>query len=409
MNPSEQIERTSPRRELLILAVVAALTTAVFWFTDLDLRAAGLFYHPETPDNLWPHGSFWLWQFFYHGIPVLAALLVVGALFVLIFSSLSGRWQHYKLAAGCVLLTILLGPGLLVNAIFKDHWCRPRPNQVTEFGGHLHHVPPLMIGESRKGESFPAGHPSIGFSLTIFWLLLRPRRPKLALTVLISAIAAGLLMGVGRMAAGGHFLSDVLWSGFMSIFAALSVYYYILRVPQRRAAAILGDPLHTVKTPRWQLGLYVVTGLGVIAGSLFGFPIDENRHHKIDSREMSAPPQIVILNIDTADVDIQLQNASHAYFDAQTRIRGFGLPTNKIEESVDSALNPLPQIRYQLVHKGLFSERDSVVKVHIAMDGLQRLVVHVQKGDISVGKDADVKTLPVLELTTGEGQVSNPE
>jgi len=35
--------------------------------------------------------------------------------------------------------------------------------------------------------------------------------------------------------------------------------------------------------------------------------------------------------------------------------------------------------------------------------------VHVQKGAISVGKDADVKTLPVLELTAGEGQVSNPE
>lgn len=408
MNPSEQLERASPRLELLVLAVIAALTTPVFWLTDLDLRAASWFYHPETPDNLWPEGNFWLWQTFYHGIPILAAVLVIGALFILIYSSFSRRWQQYKLAAGCVLLTILLGPGLLVNAIFKDNWCRPRPNQVMEFGGHLHYVPPLMIGESRKGESFPAGHPSIGFSLVIFSLLLRPRRPKRAMVVFISAISLGLVMGVGRMAAGGHFLSDVLWSGFMSVFAAFMVYYYILRVPQRRALELSGETVQSLKTPRWQLGLYVVLGLGVLTGSLFGFPVDENSIKKIDSTQMASPPQIISLSIDTADVDIQLQNQSGVYFQAQAQVRGFGLPTNKIKVSLDSTWKPRPQIRYELVHKGLYSERDSVVKVHIAANTLQQLVVHVQKGDITVSKDADVQTLPAMNLTTEEGHISKP-
>lgn len=408
-NSSEQIERSSPRLELLILAVMAALTTVVFWFTDLDLQAAGWFYHPETPDNLWPHGNFWLWQTFYHGVPILAALLVVGALFVLIYSGFRDRWQQYKLAAGCVLLTILLGPGLLVNAIFKDNWCRPRPNQVIEFGGNLHYVPPLMIGESRKGESFPAGHPSIGFSLAIFWLLLRPRRPKWALTALIVAVASGLLMGVGRMAAGGHFLSDVLWSGYMSVFAALMVYYFILRVPQRRAAALRSEALHAAKTPRWQLGLYVIVGAGVLTGSLFGFPIDENRLTKIDATQMPMPPQIITLNIDTADVDIQLQNNPEAYFEVQTRVRGFGLPTDTVQVSTDTTLEPLPQIHYQLAHKGLYSERDSVVKVHIDTDSLQQLVVRVQQGDVRVSKDADVKSLPTMDLTTAQGHISKPQ
>jgi lipid A 4'-phosphatase len=409
MTPSEQIERTSPRPELLILATIAALTTMVFWFTDLDLRAAGLFYHPETPNNLWPHGSFWLWQLFYHGVPVLAALLVIGSLIVLIYSSFSGRWQQYKLAAGCVLLTILLGPGLLVNAIFKDNWCRPRPNQIIEFGGHMHHIPPLMIGESRKGESFPAGHPSIGFSLGIFWLLLRRRRPKWAVTMLITAITSGLLMGVGRMAAGGHFLSDVLWSGYMTFFAALMVYYYILRVPQRRAAALRGDVSLTAKTPRWQLILYVVIGLGVLSGSLFGFPVDENLHNKIGPKEMPLPPHIITLNIDTADVEVQLQNSLYPYLEVQTRVRGFGLPTNRVEVSTDQAMEPTPQIRYTLVHKGLYSERDSVVKVHIASDSLQRLTIHVQKGDISVKKDKRAKIPATLELNTLEGRVARPD
>ncbi|HBH49073.1 MAG TPA: PAP2 family protein, partial [Bacteroidales bacterium] len=34
-----------------------------------------------------------------------------------------------------MILTIVLGPGLLVNATFKDNWGRPRPNEIVEFGG----------------------------------------------------------------------------------------------------------------------------------------------------------------------------------------------------------------------------------------------------------------------------------
>ncbi|MCG6968131.1 MAG: phosphatase PAP2 family protein, partial [Gammaproteobacteria bacterium] len=199
MMTSAQSEVSFPRKALLTLAAIAGVTTVIFWFSDLDLLAAGWFYHPENPDSFWPKGNFWLWQFFYEGVPALAAVLVLGSVFILIYSSLRGKLVQYKLAAGCVLLTILLGPGLLVNAIFKDHWCRPRPNQITEFGGHMQHIPPLMIGESRKGESFPAGHPSIGFSLAIFWLLLRGRKPKLATAALLLAIISGILMGIGRM------------------------------------------------------------------------------------------------------------------------------------------------------------------------------------------------------------------
>ena len=80
MNLSAQTELSSPRKELLILAVVAAIATSVFWFSDLDLQAAGLFYHPENPDSLWPQSDFWLWSFFYHGVPVLAAILVLAAI-----------------------------------------------------------------------------------------------------------------------------------------------------------------------------------------------------------------------------------------------------------------------------------------------------------------------------------------
>ena len=38
-------------------------------------------------------------------------------------------------AAVFLVLSLLLGPGLLVNVILKDNWGRPRPGSVVEFGG----------------------------------------------------------------------------------------------------------------------------------------------------------------------------------------------------------------------------------------------------------------------------------
>jgi lipid A 4'-phosphatase len=40
-------------------------------------------------------------------------------------------------AALFLILTLVLGPGLLVNVALKDHWARPRPGMVTEFGGTM--------------------------------------------------------------------------------------------------------------------------------------------------------------------------------------------------------------------------------------------------------------------------------
>jgi len=407
MNSLDHTEPSSPRKELMILAAIAVVITPIFWLTDLDLQAAGFFYNPKSPISTWPAGQFWLWEFFYQGVPVLAALFVLGSLFILIYSSLRGKLRQYKLAAGCVLLTILLGPGLLVNAIFKDNWCRPRPNQISEFGGNMQHIPPLMIGESRRGESFPAGHPSVGFSLAIFWLLLRRSKPKAAKAMLITTIAAGVLMGIGRMAAGGHFLSDVLWSGLMTFFAAYMVYYYILRVPQRLAAAQSGIT-QTSQTPAWQIAAYIVVGTGVLVGSLFGFPVDENLSYQLDPKILPVAPQMVTLNIDKANVEIQLHNTEPPILSIQSTIRGFGLPTNKVLTSADETMQPLPQVSYQLTHQGIYSELNSVVKVKLATNDLQRLVVRVQQGDISLNYPEDITHLPQLDLTTIEGQVTRP-
>jgi lipid A 4'-phosphatase len=116
-------------------------------------------------------------------------------------------------AAVFVLLSLAIGPGLIVNAGLKDHWGRARPSQIVEFGGTHLFTPALQPAhECARNCSFVAGDPSAGFFLLAFALLvpLPWRRPAIA-----GALGVGLLLGLSRIAQGGHFLSDVVFAGLI--------------------------------------------------------------------------------------------------------------------------------------------------------------------------------------------------
>src|SRR5262249_32010680 len=40
-----------------------------------------------------------------------------------------------------LIVSLALGPGLLVNAVLKEGWARPRPGMVTQFGGNYTFMP----------------------------------------------------------------------------------------------------------------------------------------------------------------------------------------------------------------------------------------------------------------------------
>jgi hypothetical protein len=128
----------------------------------------------------------------------------------------------------------------------------------------------------------------------------------------------------------------------------------------------------------------------------------------VDTKDLPVAPQVITLNIDKANVEIQLQNHTDAWLDIQSDIRGFGLPTNKAQTSATVVTEPVAHIDYQLIHKGVYSELNSVVKVKLAAPSLQRLVVQLEQGDITVYQEGNVGHLPQLDLSTAEGQVINP-
>ena len=102
-------------------------------------------------------------------------------------------------AAVFVLLSFALGPGLLVNAVLKEHWGRPRPVAVTEFGGELAFVPWWDDrGGCRSNCSFVSGEGAAASTLAAAALAPPAWRPLAYAAALAFGAATGAIRDVGR-------------------------------------------------------------------------------------------------------------------------------------------------------------------------------------------------------------------
>jgi len=140
-------------------------------------------------------------------------------------SFFSERVRPDRMAALFVVVLLALGPGLIVNTVFKDHWGRPRPADIVQFGGTETYRSFWHFGSPDQGRSFPSGHAAVGFFLMAPFFVLRRRAPGWARRAMAAGILYGSLMGLGRMIQGGHFMTDVIWSGCMVYFTGLFLYY----------------------------------------------------------------------------------------------------------------------------------------------------------------------------------------
>lgn len=220
-------------RALVVAAIAAAIVFSLF--PGIDLWMSGLFYQPDGGFHL--RDSWWAVAI-YESIPIIAITVGVGSLLLLIHNlarkrqvgPLSNRFLLFVLAA------LALGPGLVVNAGFKDHWGRARPRDVTEFSGERRFTPALQpTDQCERNCSFVAGHPSVMFWLAALGFAAAAGRRRTR--VLLAAAALGLVAGLGRIVQGGHFLSDVIFSG-IAVFAVIWVLAaYVFRLDEKRVPA----------------------------------------------------------------------------------------------------------------------------------------------------------------------------
>lgn len=206
-----------------VLAAAVAVFLAV---PQLDLMASSLFYTPRE-------GFLWRgWGpavLLYRAVPWVAWGVVGIVALAGLWLFLTGRpwWRLDAKALVFVAATFAIGPGLLANTLFKDHWGRARPTQIEAFGGSQQFTAaPLPAAQCKYNCSFVSGHAALGFALVAFAFLLPPGRRRR--TGITAALGFGALVGLDRIAEGGHFLSDVVFAGLLAYGIAALGHWWII-------------------------------------------------------------------------------------------------------------------------------------------------------------------------------------
>lgn len=218
---------TDPFRAASWLVTAIVLTLAVFaLWPGLDLVVSRLFYRPGTG---FPAEKVALFESLRLAVWRLSGLMVLAAALFLLLSNATGRAPFHVPGRvwGFTLLVYALGTGLLVHGVLKPFWGRARPAQVVEFGGSAQFTPPWQISqECARNCSFVSGEVSgaVAFSVGLWAMLtvLGWRLPAVwQRRGRILAMAIPLLTGLQRLAAGRHFLSDVVLSALFTLLVAV--------------------------------------------------------------------------------------------------------------------------------------------------------------------------------------------
>jgi lipid A 4'-phosphatase len=214
------------RGSALFAAIGAALAALFLFAPGLDLAVSRLFY--DSGSGFFLAGRLPV-KLIEGAIPWLVGLIVVIVLVGAAWLLLAGRplWRLDRAALMFLVAATALGPGLIVNTLLKDHWGRARPYQIAEFGGVRQFTPaPLPAAQCERNCAFVSGHAALGFSLVSFALLLPwGRRRQLAVA---AALGVGMLVGLARIAAGRHFLSDVAFAGWVICATSWLLYRWIV-------------------------------------------------------------------------------------------------------------------------------------------------------------------------------------
>jgi len=374
-----QISKNFIRVERIVFCVFALLTLPVFWFTSLDITLQRFFYDAGL-ENVWFLEKHPLALFFYHSAPVFVGILGVSALALIVSGVVyENRLRHLTYGV-FVFLTVALGPGLVVNGIFKNNWGRPRPVQIHEFGGDRGYLPPLQMGSYEDSKSFPCGHCSVGFALAAFWFLLRRQYPVRACAILILSLIIGLAMGVGRMAAGGHFFSDTLWS-FIFVYGVMLVLDPLLLANdsfEKKFATWFRCEV-SGKLSRRKMGLvFAVAGL-LIVSVLFAIPYSKDYDYKLSLAEVPMGVKRVTLLIEKGNVNVKVHSQPDVAVVIKGYTRAFGFPK---KQAIDSLSIENGECVFKLNYIGVFSDLYTQLDVSVNPVVFEKLRIQTQKGKV---------------------------
>ena len=150
----------------------------------------------------------------FYALPIVAASVVVTIALRDVASGL--RWNHERIRISIVsLLTLAIGPGLLVNAFMKEFIGRPRPANTWLFGGEQPFVAAAEWSHvCQHNCSFISGE-AAGIAWLVCLLPLWPHQTRKKLMWPIAAII--ITTDFLRVAFGRHYLSDVVLGSLSTV------------------------------------------------------------------------------------------------------------------------------------------------------------------------------------------------
>ncbi len=210
--------------KLLVAALLVAAAVFTIW-PGIDLAASSMFH--DTATGRWV-GSQGVPEFLRSTLWSLIEIVSLAMLACLALALILGKNARVPARLWVFAVTAMaLGPGLVVNGLLKAYWGRARPRNVSEFGGVAEFTPALQITDQCASNcSFVAGEVAgLATLLLILWLIAFSRLTTPARQIVASTlIALVALQSVLRLAAGGHFLSDVIFAILISLTLTLGLW-----------------------------------------------------------------------------------------------------------------------------------------------------------------------------------------
>jgi membrane-associated PAP2 superfamily phosphatase len=199
--------------------------------TQLDTRITDLFFDAELHRFTLKNDPF-LTVWMHIRLKWLMVAIALASLVLALLSYRLSRLSEHRLSllwvfAGMVISTTVV-------SVFKHYSVHGCPWDIVLYGGSL----PLLDlftsppAGTEAGACFPAGHPSGGFALMAFYFAFMHSKPRFSVLMLWIGLFMGLLMGLVQVVRGAHFLSHVLWSGWLVWMVLLALYWlWPLRKP----------------------------------------------------------------------------------------------------------------------------------------------------------------------------------
>jgi len=218
---------TDARASRLVVMQVSALVCGVLAgivfvaFPDIDLTFSRFFYKGEGMFVGQSLLSIKIARFAFAALLYVSVGATLAGLFIT--HGRSRTWLRLAFPQWLYLaICLAAGPGLVANVVLKDHFGRPRPKQVMEFGGNKVFSPALIPSkECASNCSFISGEAASTF---LPFFAASAVMPEVAPVLLAVGMLCGVASGLVRVSQGAHFLSDVVFAAVSMALTAACVH-----------------------------------------------------------------------------------------------------------------------------------------------------------------------------------------